>query len=72
MEISSQNGTSDLVYRHYSYVNAMETTATISYKWNNNTLKVSVYLKVYAYATAWNAYWARTEAQLTAYNFYFS
>ncbi|AGM25254.1 hypothetical protein [Spiroplasma chrysopicola] len=55
-----------LFNREYHNVNWMISLAKLETRWvSNYELEIKLFVQVKAYATAWNAYWAKSEAQVT-------
>jgi hypothetical protein len=66
---SLSSGDLGIFSRIYDNVNAMKINFTVSYNWTGDTFKIDFHLNVFAYATAWNAEWARAESSLDIVNF---
>jgi hypothetical protein len=66
---SLKSGDIGVFSRIYDNVNAMKTNFTVSYNWSNDIFTIDFRLHVFAYATAWNAEWARTETSVSVVNF---
>ncbi|ATZ18984.1 hypothetical protein ESOMN_v1c06020 [Williamsoniiplasma somnilux] len=63
IDLSIDSSSVELAHRKYANVNSMESHLNLSWDWiTNKTLKITLSGNISAYATAWNAYWARTEA----------
>ncbi|WP_338972087.1 hypothetical protein [Spiroplasma endosymbiont of Panorpa germanica] len=60
-----------LYSREYSNVNSMKSYGHFSYEWLEETIKLNFTVEAFAYATAWNAYWAHARNQMEIFDLKF-
>jgi hypothetical protein len=69
-EINLNGEVTTLINRSYSNVNSMSSDVGFSASWYGDTFKIVYSFHTHSYATAWNALWARAEAQYTLFDYY--
>ncbi|AHI52945.1 hypothetical protein [Spiroplasma culicicola] len=70
ISMNIDSGTNRIYHREYVNINKMKSDLSVNYEWINNfEFEIEFHLNVFAYATAINAYWARTESNVRIFDF---